>query len=269
MRFLPEFITTLPIALALTTAAAADTASVPPLVTTGPVAGLTAAQCRDELDSAVSLFHNQASKIAETRLLQLADQCQHLPQINHNLGVLAGRQNQWPAAIDFFKRSLEADARAAMSQDHLLQIYRYRASLAYAKALNTTPTAPPPVLQMQDAPQQNSAELLPQPSTPLRTPLRTPLHNISTVDYELYDWWHTALQANNQGRQAHYVIGYSAPVAAQPNQADWQSVQREISFTAQDAVAVLTHQENGQSVSTLLLMRLQGNRWKIYQETRL
>lgn len=247
--------------LALTTAAAADTASAPPVVTPAPVPGLTADQCRDQLDSAVSLFHNQAHKISETRLLQLADQCQQLPQINHNLGVLAGRQNRWPAAIDYFKRSLEADARAAMTQDHLLQIYRYRASLAYAKALNTTTSAPPPVLQMQDASQQNSAELLHQPSAPL--------HNISTVDYELYDWWHTALPANNQGRQAHYVIGYSAPVAAQPNQAEWQSVRREISFTAQDAVAVLTHKENGQSVSTLLLMRLQGNRWKIYQETRL
>jgi tetratricopeptide (TPR) repeat protein len=235
------------------------------LVTTRPVAGLSADQCRDELDSAVSLFHNQAIKVAETRLLQLADQCQHLPQINHNLGVLAGRQNQWPAAIDYFKRSLEADPRAAMTQDHLLQIYRYRASLAYAKALNTTSTAPPPELHMQDASRQNPAELLHQP----HTPLRTPLHNISTVDYELYDWWHTALQANNQGHQAHYVNGYSPPLAAQPNQADWQSVQREISFTAQDAVAVLTYQENGQSVSTLLLMRLQGNRWKIYQETRL
>jgi len=222
---------------------------------------LTANQCQDELDTAVALFNDDAHAAAKILLTQLADDCQ-LPQIHHNLGVIAGLQDQWSQAIKHFEQSLAADQRAAMTQDHLRQIYRYRANIAYGKALNTEVAAQHPNLQVQDSSVINAnAVRREQPSTAR--------HRISDVDYELYDWWVAAANNNREGVLAHYVRGYPAPDIAARANINWDQVQREISFTAEDAIAVLTHSEKGETVSTLLLLRLQGNRWKIYQETRL
>lgn len=92
------------------------------------------------------------------------------------------------------------------------------------------------------------------------------LRSEATIEYELFSWWQ-ALQSNDAPEDFYVddmpvdAIGRSRRQhAGQP----WQNIERVISFTALDAVALLT---NERQQRTLLLLRLVGTRWKIYQET--
>jgi hypothetical protein len=242
-------------------------------------ASLTAERCESELDSIVALLtaetaRNMALESAagslaaavdhaslDRHLAQLEDRCPSLPQLAHNRGVLAARTNRWTEAIAHFQRSLQQDGRAADTYRTLQQIFEHRAAEAYARALDTPVSVPAPTLHWQDSTDLNAHE--DAGGTPAHA-----LQTIPTLEYELYAWWQ-ALQ-NAVGLEEHYVDGFP-PEAIHLSREHfanrfWDDMQREIAFTAQDAVAVISDAFHNR---TLLLLRLVGTRWKIYQETRL
>ena len=149
---------------------------------------------------------------------------------------------------------------------HLQDIFRYRASVAYASALNTTTTAAEPDYTFQNSSDQNSDSLRLQRE-------RAELHTVETIEYELFAWWQTRHDERQDVRE-HYVSNYPEVSIVQAierfGDTDWDDMKRDISFTQEDVVIVLSDvSRKDVSEKTLLLMRLEGNRWKIYQETSL
>ena len=227
------------------------------------LAELPVNDCLLQLDATVALASSDAdeNKYLDQRFAALESRCPDLPHIAHNRGVLAAKASRWSDAIDHLNRSLHIDTRAAMTHRHLQQIYEHRAAQAYAQALNTPIPVRPPVLSFQLSTDQNA---VPAISDDHRARLQT----ISTVEYEMYAWWQ-ALQSS-AGLDDFYVqdfpdaaIGYATD---RFNGVDWEDMQREIAFTENDAVVVIS---DPQQKRTLLLMRLVATRWKIYQETPL
>lgn len=245
----------------------------------GEVQILTRGDCLIELDATVALADNEtvrnlaavraAGSIAATidhatvdaRLAELEDHCPDLPQLAHNRGVLAAKSDRWPEAIAHFQRSLEIDNRAADTHRHLQEIYDRQAAVAYAKALGSPVEAPEPSLNWQDS------TLLNADANTAGT-LVSSLQSISTLEYELFDWWQALHDA--KGLEEHYIDDFST-TSMQRSRRDfatqnWDDMQRTINFTASDAVVILTDIRQNR---TLLLLRLVGTRWKIYEETRL
>lgn len=228
-----------------------------------PTLAQPAINCAAELDAAVTLVTNADYDAAalQMRFANLETDCSHFAQLAHNQGVLAARSNQWPQAIAHFERALEKDTRAADTHQHLKQIFEYRAAQAYALALNTPLQASAPQLQFQDSGKHNAD--LQQAQTPFHE-----LRNIATIEYELYAWWQA--HQNWKGIREHYINDYNIEAIKLSRQhylsKQWPDTKREIAFTANDAVIVLS---DSIQAHTLLLMRLVGSRWKIYQETRL
>lgn len=223
----------------------------------------TPLNCAAELDATVALATNPDNDLAalEARFAALEATCPAFPQLAHNQGVLAARNNRWPQAIKHFERALSKDARAANTHQHLQQIFKYRAAQAYAEVLKTPPSATPPQLVFQDSATRNS-------DADQNFPEHSQLRDIATVEYELFAWWQA--RQNEQGLRQHYVDDYNAGAIKlaleSPSEIPWQDVKREIAFTENDVAVVISQPSNP---STLLLMRLVGGRWKIYQETRL
>ncbi len=224
---------------------------------------LSQEQCLAQLDAAVAEATHKMSdtRRVERRFKQLEQSCPHLPQLAHNLGVLAGRNGQWPEAVRHFERSLQADSRASMTHSHLKQIFEHRAAVAYARALQTSLVAIEPVLQLQSSKDQNA-------DAKQGNQQRSDLHTISTIEYELFAWWQS-LQGS-VGLHEHYTSDFNKDAIRLSRQhfrgRQWHDMQREIAFTARDSVVIVSDQYHNR---TLLLMRLVGSRWKIYQETRL
>jgi len=224
--------------------------------------------CADQLDSAVSAYNNgKASNKdltegqVEELFAQLKQDCDHLPQVHHNLGVMAAEAQQWDQAIEHFQRATANDTRTNMTQTQLLAIHQYKAALAYKNALGAASLrTAKPEFRLQDSDDKNQAYSLPPKSE---------LHSVSTVDYELYSWWQSAGQASAADWLEHYTPGYPPAESDDAKIVSWTDVARDISFTAQDAVVVLSYQVDNIEKRTLLLMRLQNNRWKIYRETTL
>ena len=248
---------------------------------------LSYSQCLVALDSAVALATNEtrrnlaavnaAGSIADTidrqavdsGLAELETRCPPLPQLAHNRGVLAASAERWPEAIAHLERSLLQDPRAAQTYQLLQGIYEFQASQAYAKALDTPVKASKPALEWQDSTRLNAeARLRSEGVTPYTSDRLLSLKTVSTLEYELSSWWQ-ALHANRDAK-LFYIDGYSTISIDRSRQSHanrpWQEIQREITFTANDAVAVI---KEADSRSTLLLLRLIGTRWKIYQETPL
>ena len=219
--------------------------------------------CAAELDAAVILASNPDTDFQQlnARFANLEKQCPDDGQFAHNQGVLAAKQAQWPKAIAHFQRSLALDKRAADTHRHLQQIFETRAAAAYARALGTELEAEQPDLRFQDSGLHNPQNLF--DIKPLDT-----LRHVPTIEYELYAWW----QARKHWKdvRSHYVEGYDVEaikIARSENQQrSWDDTFREIAFTNDDVVVVLSDSSRGH---TLLLMRLVGSRWRIYQETRL
>ena len=219
--------------------------------------------CLAQLDAIVALANEEQDSdgYLENRFAALESRCPHLPHLAHNQGVLAAQASRWPEAIKHLNRSLELDPRASMTHRHLQQIFEHRAAQAYAKALKTTISVHPPVLALQLSTDQNADISLPRQD-------QSRFHTISTVEYELYAWWHALLGAENIKEFyvkdfPHNGIGLgSSRLLEHP----WNNMQKEIAFTAQDAVVVLSDPAQNR---TLILLRLVGTRWKIYQETQL
>lgn len=216
-----------------------------------------------ELDASVALASNEkgSAELIEKRLAALEDLCTDLPQIAHNRGVLAARADNWPDAIEHFQRSLKLDARASATHRHLQQIFEHRAAIAYSQVLNTPVDVPAPVLELQRSTDQNGHVRRSEEDT-------SSLHTISTVEYEMFAWWQA--QQNSIGLADFYVESFppaAIRLARRTHRGkQWQDMHREIAFTARDAVVVLSDAYHNR---TLLLLRLVGNRWKIYQETNL
>lgn len=219
--------------------------------------------CAGELDAAVALASNPDLEREELsrRFAALEKHCPAFAQLAHNQGVVAAMSQNWPQAIAHFQRALSKDQRAAETHRHLQQIFEYRAAQAYARALDTPLTAKIPQLLFQDSSKRN-AEITQQ------FPEHEQLRDIATIEYELYAWWQA--QQNWKGIRGHYIEGFDIEAIKLSRQKyltkQWPDTKREIAFTDNDAVVVLSDSVNAH---TLLLMRLVGTRWKIYQETRL
>lgn len=220
-------------------------------------------RCSVALDAAVTLASNPDADTAslDARFKQLETHCPQSAQLAHNRGVLAANEAQWPQAIAHFKRSLALDNRAADTHRHLQQIFEYRAASAYAQALGTPLKAQAPQMTFQDSGMSN-------PVAPEHALEDTGLRDMATIEYELYAWWQA--QRDWTGVRSHYVDGYEVEAIklsrAENSDRSWEDTQREIAFTREDVAVVLSDAERSH---TLLLMRLVGSRWKIYQETRL
>lgn len=223
-------------------------------------ASLLSTHCLEELDDAVLLFNKGNTSAAYTQFEQLAISCSQLPQIHHNLGVIAGIGQQWNRATEHFQRAIADDARTGMTHSHLQAIHQYKAAMAYRSALGTSGDIAQPQMSMQNSTHLNA---VPEPLT------KTTLHNVPTVDYELYSWWNAAATDELPAWLEHYSTGYPPQENTDANVVSWDDVGRNISFTAQDAVVVLSYQLNSIEKRTLLLLRLQNNRWKIYRESTL
>jgi len=223
-------------------------------------ASLLQHQCADELDKAVGLFSTGESLAAKSALEKMLDHCHHLPQVHHNLGVVAGLDQKWKIAESHFRRAIQHDSRTSMTVAHLQSMHQYRATEAYQSALRVKRKINTPILQMQDSTTVNSS---------FNTPPKTDQHNVATVDYELYAWWSAAAENEISAWLEHYTKGYPPLENIDAQAVGWNDVARDISFTAQDAVVVLRYQIDAIDKRMLLLLRLQNNRWKIYKEATL
>ncbi len=216
--------------------------------------------CATQLDSAVTA-HTNGEKNTQQLFEQLKLDCEHLPQVHHNLGVLAAEAQLWDQSIAHFERAIASDARTNMTTSQLRAIHQYKAAMAYKNALGaTTVKTTQPQFRLQDSAITNQSYKQPQKSA---------LHTVPTVDYELYAWWTAAAQSLTSQWLEHYSPGYPPAQNDDAQNISWNDVGRDISFTAQDAVVVLSYQLNNIEKRTLLLMRLQNNRWKIYRESTL
>lgn len=224
---------------------------------------VTSVNCAAELDAAVALASNPDNKAGalERRFAALEIRCPAFAQMAHNQGVLAAKDNRWPLAVAHFERALKKDKRAADTHQHLQQIFKFRAAQAYSRALNTPLSAEPPSLDFQDSGNRNAE---PEQQFPEYEHLR----NMATVEYELYAWWQSL--RNWTHIRNHYIDRYDIEAIKLSRQQhlsqQWSDTRREIAFTENDAIVVLS---DTVKAHTLLLMRLVGARWKIYQETRL
>ena len=240
-------------------------------------APLDTAVCVSRLDVTVSTLQRTlarspsrtAARSARDALRELADRCEHLPQIHHDLGVLAAREQRLPEAFGHFERALALDPRAGATLEALRGLHRREAALAYARALGTPAATPMPRLTLQDSSDVGVDTLRARAA---RDPA---FRQVATLEYELYAWWQSAGDGARV-RRSHYVDGYPRAAALADRARDatipWENVRRDIDFTAEDAVAVI--EQPGTSDATdpvrrLLLLRLEGARWKIYRETPL
>lgn len=223
-------------------------------------ASLLQPSCASELDGAVDQHRAGNLRQAKSALEKMLEQCAHLPQVHHNLGVIAGLQSEWQLAESYFKRAIADDSRTSMTAAHLQSMHQYRATQAYQRALNIKKRIAEPDFQMQDSAVANAS---------YQAPPKTDQHNVPTVEYELYAWWTAAAQNELSAWLEHYTYGYPPMENNDAATVSWNDVSRDISFTAQDAVVVLSYQQNNVEKRTLLLLRLQNNRWKIYREALL
>jgi len=223
-------------------------------------ASLPPSSCFAELDGAVNLYNKGNTSAAETRLKQLANSCSQLPQVHHNLGVIASMRQQWQQATEHFQRAVASDLRTNITYSHLQALHEYKATIAYRTALGVKGKVSQPLMSMQNSTLVNAA---------YEAPLTTELHTVPSVDYELYSWWTAAATDAMPAWLEHYVAGYPPLENTDARIVNWGDVGRNISFTAQDAVVVLSYRMNEAEKRTLLLLRLQNNRWKIYRESAL
>lgn len=225
-----------------------------------PQAALLPTPCLIQLDEAVALHNAGNTPAAATQLEQLQQNCPNLPQVHHNLGVIAGLRQEWQEAIEHFQRAVSDDARTNNTQLHLQAIHQYKAAAAYQKALGITAALKQPQLSMQNSSIANAV---------VETPPKTALHTVTTVDYELFSWWTAAATDATASWLEHYATGYPPLENTDAHAVDWENVARDISFTAQDAVVILNYKISDIEKRLLLLLRLQNNRWKIYRENLL
>jgi len=132
----------------------------PSIVSGESTTALRLLRCFQELDNAVAAYENGRADLAQTQLNALSESCNQVPHLYHNLGTLALLRQEWDEAIAHFEKSLSLDPRAYMTQQTLNSVYRYKAALAYQKALKLDgPEAPLPTVKMQTSVLSNSHQL--------------------------------------------------------------------------------------------------------------
>ena len=216
--------------------------------------------CLAELDKAADLYSKGNTDAASDRFDRLKHSCSHLPQVHHNLGVIAADRQQWQVASDHFQQAIADDSRTVMTQTQLFAIHQYKASVAYRKALGIPGRVDLPKLAMQNSAHMNSAQSVSS---------KTVLHTVPTIDYELFSWWNAAATESMAAWLEHYTEGYPPQENTDAQMVEWENVGRDISFTEQDAVVVLSYNLGELQKRTLLFMRLEKSRWKIYKESLL
>jgi len=216
--------------------------------------------CLSELDNAFNQYTKGNTEAASDLLNQLKNSCSHLPQVHHNLGVLAADKQQWEAASEHFQQAIANDSRTVMTHAQLQLIHQYKASVAYRKAMGITGRVSLPTLSMQSSSDINTSQ---------SASSKTALHTAPTIDYELFAWWNAAATESMAAWLEHYVAGYPPQENADARLVEWDNVGRDISFIEQEAVVVLSYRLGELQKRSLLFMRLDKSRWKIYKETLL
>ena len=197
--------------------------------------------CGDALDAAVERARRGELDAAHTALVALSDECTGLPQIEHDLGVIALRRGDADAAVDHFERALALDERVARTVEALREVRRWRAAAAWRDALGESGTggARAPRLALLDSSLTAPAERLEDARDAL-------LRDEAVLGYELHEWWGTLRHGDADDVASHYA----ADAVREPDDGlaangqgvelpAWDDVERELAFTARDAVAVL------------------------------
>ena len=261
----------LALAAAATTLPAADAAAA---TVPAPTDRSAERWCAAELDAAVATARRGALDAARDALDALGRQCTGLPQIEHDLGVIALRAGDHDAAVRHLERALEVDERAARTVRALREVRRWRAGLAWRDALGETGTGRrAPALDLLGSDVTGASERLEAGRDAL-------LRDEAALAYELYAWWDALRRGDADDVRSHYAgdavrtAGGSTPTAGGEDDADaglpdWNDVERELAFTARDAVAVLRWREGDASAGRLLLLRAVDDRWLIYRESPL
>jgi len=207
---------------------------LPPLVAASEENQLTTKlrlkHCFAELDDAVQSFENGRADIARKHLELLTQSCHNVPHLYHNLGALALLNKDWDAAIEFFKQSLSLDPRASMTNSTLSSVYRYKAALAYQKALKLEGPDPAlPIIQMQTSALTNSQHPLHNDAIEGEHRSGSRARAIEDVKFELFSWW-TAQQRHDLGAYFAFYASGAHPAAFKTEdtwRAHWAAVPTE------------------------------------------
>ena len=220
-------------------------------------------RCAAGLDAAVATARHGALDEARDALTALADECTGLPQIEHDLGVLALRAGDDDAAVRHLERALEIDERTARTVRALRELRRWRASAAWRDALGEAGTGRrPPALELLDSSATGAAERLDAARDAL-------LRDETVLAYELYEWWSTLRHGDADDADSHYATGAVRAPGPGAELPGWDAVETELAFTARDAVALLRWRHGKAPVGRLLLLRAVDDRWLIYRESPL
>ena len=230
-------------------------------------------RCAAGLDAAVATARRGALDAARDELLALGRECKALPQIEHDLGVIALRRGDGAAAVRHLERALELDERTARTVRALREVRRWRAAAAWRDALGESGTSgdrgrPAPALELLDS-------AVPDAFGRLEAARDALLRDEAVVGYELYEWWQTLRLGDADALASHYAHDASRPadegLAADlpADLPEWDDVDGEVAFTERDAVALLRWDEGGARAGRLLLLRAVEDRWLIYRETPL
>ncbi|MBX2823309.1 MAG: hypothetical protein KTR33_01180 [Gammaproteobacteria bacterium] len=245
-------------------------------------------RCLAEIDIASGTYFEGDSDKAGRQLNQLLHSCDQIPQLHHNLGVLAAEQQDWSQATGYFEQALALDRRAAMTQASLSAIYQYKAGLAYQKALKLSQTPDLPQFAMQDSTLTNvclaaDTRVVPtpapdqaQPQNATQVQARDTGAALDEIRYDINSWWAAIREQDNDGYQAYYADGYTPPLkveqrqfpAAEPHSLDIQLLDKIALVTVGlSATAETSESGNGEASQELLLvMQHKGKLWQIIKE---
>ncbi len=223
---------------------------------------LTHAECLRAIDKAILHIDEVDIDTAQSGLATLAQSCEAVPQIHHNLGVIAAQRGQWEKAIAAFERAIALAPRTADSVAQLKSLHEYQAQKAWQVALQTDNDVVEPLFTWQTSSDLDHLVSSTAHST-------AGLKSVATVDFELYTWWHALEENDSAAWLDHYVNGYPAPTIDKIRPVPWESVTRDIQFTSRDAAVILKWTKHDQEHHRWLLLTLAGNRWLIYHEAEL
>jgi len=222
----------------------------------------TYAQCLRAIDKLVMHVEQVDTDTAQQGLSTLAHSCEEVPQVHHNLGVIAARQGQWETAISSFQRAIALNPQTADTVKQLSDIHEFQAKKAWRVALELEQELREPLFTWQDSSDENR-------QISANAANIAGLRSVATVDFELYNWWHAWDATATAEWSEYYVNGYPPPTFDEPRPVSWDEVEKDIQFTASDAAVVLKWTQDGSARHRWLLLTLTGQRWKIYHESAL
>ena len=222
----------------------------------------TRAECLRAIDKSVLHIEQVDIDTAQQALATLAHSCEDVPQIHHNLGVIAAKRGQWETAISAFERAIALAPQTADTVNQLQALHEYQAKKAWQIALDFEQEIREPSFTWQTSSDQNQRVSSAAPNS-------SGLRSVTTVDFELYNWWHAWDENDPSEWLEHYVTGYPPPTLTDARPVPWDSVVKDIQFTASVAAVVLKWTKSGSEHRRWLLLTLAGQRWQIYHEADL